>query len=125
MGVLHVQPENPAIRLRGIEDRDHLGQRVRFVDQRAKLRGPQLWRRTRTSDVRAASRSLAVFPAVPATTPTRRKIHQRRMSQPPMPARTPPITNRMIAPMKVLKMLNTPPPPRAAPTVPVMKPKNA
>src|SRR5205807_2377387 len=173
MGVFHVQPENPAIRLRGIEDRDHLGQRVRLVDQHAKLRGleadrssdssgrhggqnlevlprrrldqglvpgfphdiqnltnsglsrPQLWQRTRTSEVRAASRVLAVFPAVPATTPTSRKIHQRRMSHPPMPARTPPITNRMIAPMKVLKMLNTPPPPRAAPIVPVMKPKNA
>src|SRR5207302_1891828 len=82
---------------------------------------PQLWQQTRTSEVRAASRVLAVFPAVPTTTPTSRKIHQRRMSHPPMPARTPPITNTMIAPMKVLKMLNTPPPPRAAPTVRVVQ----
>ena len=34
----------------------------------------------------------------PVTTPTRRKIHQRRISQPPIPARTPPITKSMTAP---------------------------
>src|SRR5436309_13173852 len=63
------------------------------------FRRPQLRQRTRTSDVRSA-RSRAVFPTFPApvTTPTRRKIHQRRISQPPIPARTPPITKGMTAP---------------------------
>src|SRR5256886_17554474 len=38
MGILHVQPKNPTFRFRGIEDGDHLGERVRLVDQHAKLR---------------------------------------------------------------------------------------
>src|SRR5881628_1135048 len=63
------------------------------------FRRPQLRQRTRTSDA-CSARPRAVLATLPApvTTPTRRKIHQRRTSHPPMPARTPPMTNSMTAP---------------------------
>src|SRR5207247_4954119 len=64
MGVLHVQPENPAIRPRGIEDRDHLGQRVRFVDQHAKLRGLEA-NRSSDSSGRHGGQNLEVLPRRP------------------------------------------------------------
>src|SRR3989442_4437232 len=84
---------------------------------------PQLWQRTRISDARTASRSRAVFALpTPVTTPTSRKIHHRRMSQPPIPASTPPMTKRMIAPTKDSKKAVTEKEELvAAPIVPVMK----
>src|SRR5438445_10282272 len=66
------------------------------------FRRPQFVHRTRMSVARSASRCRAVFALpTPDTTPTRRKIHQRRMSHPPIPARTPPMTKRIIAPIIV------------------------
>src|SRR3990172_12403538 len=63
------------------------------------FRRPQFRQRIRTSPARISSRSRTVLPPpAPVTAPTRRKIHHRRTSQPPTPARTPPMTKSMIAP---------------------------
>src|SRR2546428_747249 len=87
---------------------------------------PQLWPRPGTSDARPASRSRAVFALpTPVTTPTSRKIHHRRMSQPPIPASTPPMMKRMIAPTKDSKKAVTEKEELvAAPIVPVRKLRN-
>src|SRR3989442_2108523 len=87
---------------------------------------PQLWQRTRISDARTASRARAVLDRPsPVTTPTSRKNHHRRMSKPPIPASTPPMTKRMIAPTKDSKKAVTEKEELvAAPIVPVRKLRN-
>src|SRR5439155_1534892 len=150
-GAFHVEPQDPAIRLRRIEDGQHLGQGVLLLDEDAELgrldadfaADPLRSHRCEELEILAGcrlhrclfsvmlselvhDRLEAVFALpTPVTTPTSRKIHHRRMSQPPIPASTPPMTKRMIAPTKDSKKAVTEKEELvAAPIVPVRKLRN-